>query len=120
MKCKTLACLSSLLLLACSHTDALIISGHSLNVIGEGFVETAEAMNKAALKGDISSDKYFKWAEFGTKFQATYPAAVHLWRMSVILSDKELQEKSAQLLMVLIPELLQFAQEIGVTIMVLK
>lgn len=119
MKCKMLVCLSSLLF-ACANQDALIISGNSLKMIGDGFVATSKAMDEAATEGKISAEQYFKWADFGTKFQNTYPAAVHLWKMSVMLNDKELQQKSAELLMVLIPELITFAQEIGVTIMVLK
>jgi hypothetical protein len=112
--------LSSLLFLGCANTTGYIITGRSLNTVGEAFVEVAEAYNKGALQGTISEAQYEKWAEFGAKFQATYPAAVQLWKVSVLANDLALRNDTDKVLASLITELISFATQVGVTVQVLK
>lgn len=106
--------------MGCANTTGFLITGRSLNTLGESFVEVAEAMDKGALQGAISAEQYEKWAEFGAKFQATYPAAVQLWRVSVIANDVALKNNVESTLALLIAELVQFATQVGVTVQVLK
>lgn len=108
------------LLSSCAHTSGLLITGHSLNMVGEQFVVVASYMDEAVKQDQVTHDQYQKWAEFGTKFQAAYPAAVHLYKVAVITNDKILEQKAIDALNALIPELLRFAAEVGVTIEALQ
>lgn len=105
---------------ACSHTQAFVISGESLNNVGEQFLAVADYMDTAAKEGKVSEEQYKKWTDFGTKFINIYPAAAHLWKMATLLDDPKLKDQAIGMLMTLIPELLNIAQDFGLTLDVFK
>lgn len=108
--------LSLLSLMACSHAQAFIVSGESLNTVGQEFLGMADYMDAAAKDGKVTKEQYDKWAAFGLKFVNAFPAAVHLWRLSVMLDDSEMRAKSVEVIMLLIPELMQIAEDVGVSL----
>lgn len=109
-----------LLTSSCTTTQALLITTNSLNMVGEQFLAVHAAMEIAADNGKITPEQYGKWVEFGTKFQAAYPAARQLWKIAVLTGDAILEKQATEMLSTLIPELLKFADEMGVLIMELK
>lgn len=76
---------------ACTHDQALIVTGESLDALGQQFAELGPAMNEARQAGTISADTYAGWRAFGRKFQATYPLACNLWRAADAAKDDRLQ-----------------------------
>lgn len=121
MRASLLSSVVALCLLAnCTHTQALVITGNTLQAAGEQFLVVAAVMEELATEGKLTEEQYARWAEFGTKFQRVYPAAVHLWKVAVLNRDAALERQAEAILMTLLPELLMFAQELGVTLEVLK
>lgn len=117
---RALVCSALLAVTACAHTGGFVVSGYSLNSVGDQFVVVAAYMNEAVKSGAVSHEQYNKFAEFGAKFQAAYPAAVHLWKIAVLANDKILEQRAIDAIMALVPELLSFAQEVGLTLEELK
>lgn len=110
-------CVAVLLLLcACSHQQAFIITGQSIDTLGEQFVVVAEYMNTAVESGTVSEAQYAKWAVFGKKFQAAFPAAVQLFKIALLTEDAAMREKSIDMIALMIPELLQFAKDAGLVL----
>lgn len=114
---RALLCSIALLAASCAHTkDALLISGATIQTAGEQFVAVAELMNDQLDNKKITTEKYMQWAEFASKFQAVYPAAVHIWKMARLANDKVMQDKAAELIVAMIPELVKFASEVGIVV----
>ena len=76
---------------SCTHDQALIVTGESLDALGQQFASTGAAMNEARAAGTISADTYAGWRTFGRKFQAAYPLACSLWRAADAAKDERLQ-----------------------------
>lgn len=93
----------------CSHADRLLVSGHSINAVGEQFLIVAEFMTDAVKSDNIAEEDFGKWVAFGKKFQATYPSAVHIWQVARLAQDEKLERQAMLLISELIPELLKFA-----------
>ncbi len=101
---------------ACKTVQPFVVSGQVLNTLGQEFVHVAAEFEAGFASGKISSDAYGKFREFGMKFQAAYPAAVHLWQLSVLTNDKVLESQSLAIIADLMGPLADFAQEVNRTI----
>lgn len=118
---RALICSIALLSASCATTKtALLISGSTIQTAGEAFVKVSGIMNDQLDKKSIPEDKYMQWAEFATKFQAVYPAAVHVWKMAKLANDSAMQAKAAEMIAILLPDLIKFASEVGVIVEELK
>ena len=83
-------CLVGLTVQACTHEKALVVSGETLVVLGEQFVATGAAMNKALDDKAITPEAYRTWATFAKKFKAAYPLARDLWKTAEETKDERL------------------------------
>lgn len=85
-------------LASCTHEQAIVVTGESLDALGRQFVATNDAMTKARLAGAVTADGYAQWRTFGRKFQAAYPLALDLWRAADASGDERLQAQAAAML----------------------
>lgn len=102
---------SLILLTSCKTLDPYIVSGESLSILADTFVDTAKVMDKGFEDGVIDVATYATWASFGVKFQMAYPLAIRLWKLAVDTQDKKLLDQSTRILTDLTLELATFSNK---------
>lgn len=99
-----------------SAKPALIVSGTTLHVAAETFVETASLMDKCLDSGVVSPEQYRTWAEFGKRYQVAYPLAVEAWRIAVRTEAEAEQRAASETIAALVGELARFYVEASLAI----
>ena len=111
---------AALMCTSCTHLDAAVVTGQTLNTAGDIFLATADEMLLLAEKGEVTAEQYDEWARFAKKFKAVYMTANELFQIAVITEDAVLEGKALEACATLIPELIKFAQRVGVRVEELK
>lgn len=112
-----LALILIVLVAACASSTGFIVSGETLDAAGKAFVATGQAYNRGLDAKTVTVEQYRAWANFGRKFQQSYPAAVSLWKSSVAVNDAALTKQSSQIITALVTELASFATVVGVQVL---
>lgn len=95
---RALALAIPLLLVSCKSIEPLVISGESMAILGDQFIETANLMDQALTDKQITVEQYQKWASFGTHFQEIYPLAIDIWHTARNVNDDVLQKQMGKLI----------------------
>ena len=96
---------------ACAMFDkSLVVTGESINTVGQQFVATGQAMNRALDAKQVTVEQYRSWAKFAHSFQATYPKLVEGWKVAVRSNDAVKQKEIGQAIVALSTELVQYIQ----------
>lgn len=112
MKKLSLSLVAAVALSSCAHRQALIVTGDTLESLGDQFLATAALFNAALEKEDITREQYDTFKEFALKFKVVYPAAVHLWELAVISNDALLQQRVLAMIGDLVEPLAKFSADI--------
>ena len=96
---------TSLVSHGCTASQALVVTGESLRVLGDEFVTCAASMDAALDAGRITPAQYRDWAHFGVKFKQTYPLGVQLWEAAHHTEDAALERQAAGVVSTLAVEL---------------
>lgn len=95
---------------SCAHVEPLLVSGETLEGLGNSYVATTEAMNVACgPDGGASAETCTRWASFAWKFHEAYPPAVQLWVVAAHSSDTALQRQADVVVRQLAGELAGYA-----------
>ncbi len=108
------AIVAAMVLANCAAHQPLIVSGESLAQLGNTFVATAAAMDKALDDKVVTQDQYDKWATFGKKFQMSFPLAVRLWRVAKDSQDATLEQQAVAMVASMAADLAEFSALVGV------
>ena len=103
-----------LIAVGCQSYTGYIVSGESLDATGRAFVQIGNAYNQQLDAKKITPDQYRAWAGFATKFKASYPPAVQLWKSAVVVNDAALTKKSSEIITALVGELAKFGAVVGI------
>jgi len=97
-------------LMACAAPKTTLITGETILVMGETFVDTADAYNTLHDQGIVSDEEYRDWAKFARQYQATYRPLVNLYKAYATgeSQDKTKEEQIATMLSTLNQELLVY------------
>lgn len=117
---KSTLLISILCLTACSHQQAFLITAQSLEAAGDQFMVVHDYMEESVKEGKINPADYTKWKTFGMKFALAFPRAVDLYKIAMLTDDLALKEQAMAIILDLMPTLLKFAGDLGVTIQELK
>jgi len=96
---------------ACATPKTTLITGETILVMGQTFVDTAYAYNQLHDQGIVSDEQYREgWAKFAKQFQATYRPLVNLYKAYATgeAQDKAKEEQIATMLSTLNQELLLY------------
>lgn len=111
----TLAVWASLVILAtgameCATAEqALMVSGPTIEALGDQFMALAPAM-RSAHEGHLIDDPTFNaWLAFGEKFKATYHLAVQLWVAASDSRDQAMAQRVGAIIATLAAEMSTFA-----------
>jgi hypothetical protein len=105
-----------LLVAACRSSAGYVVTGESLDALGQSFVKVGEAYNKGLDAKSVTSEQYRTWASFAKKFQTAYPPAVQMWKASVAVNDAALTKKSNEIVVALVGELVKLGAVVGVQV----
>jgi len=89
------------LLPACTSDKGFLISGESLNALGQTFVVTGQAMNQMLDAKQVTPEQYKAWATFALNFQSVYPSCVQTWKDAVLANDLAREQRVTQAIIVL-------------------
>jgi len=93
---------------ACATPKTTLITGETILVMGQTFVDTADAYNRLHDQGIVSDEEYRDWAKFAKQFQATYRPLVNLYKTYAMGEVKAKEEQIAMMLSSLNQELLLY------------
>ena len=97
------------MVLSCaSARPALIVTGQTLHVAADTFVETSALMDRGLDQGVVTVEQYRTWATFGKRYQVAYPLAVKAWSIAVQTESYAAQKSAADTISQLVSELAQF------------
>lgn len=97
---------------ACSVTQALLVTGESLAVVGNQFIGVAAAYKQGCdIIKSIPQSQCQKFREFGIYFQKVYPLTVQLWEAARLANDKVLEGKASEVVQSLSNSLSALAAE---------
>jgi len=105
------------LLLGCATQSGFVVTGESLDSIGNQFVAVGNAYNAALDTKKITPEQYREWATFAKQFKTAYPIAVEGWKSGVKVNDAALQKSSLALISGLVGELGKFAVTVGMQVL---
>lgn len=91
-----------------SAKPALVVSGTTLHVAADTFVETAALMDKALDTGAVTPAQYAAWSTFGRRYQVAYPLAVKAWEIAVQTDGSASTQTAAETISALVSELAAF------------
>jgi len=95
-------------LMACAMPRTTLITGETILVMGQTFVDTGNAYNQLHDQGIVSDEEYRDWAKFAKQFQATYRPLVNLYKTYAMGEVKAKEEQIAMMLSSLNQELLLY------------
>jgi len=95
---------------ACATPKTTLITGETILVMGQTFLDTANAYNQLHDQGIVSDEEYRDWAKFARQYQATYRPLVNLYKAYATgeAQDKTKEAQIATLLSTLNQELLLY------------
>ncbi len=99
---------------SCAGDKALLITGESLDAVGQQFIETGAAMNAALEAKVITPPTYARWAVFARKFKQSFPLARHLWEAAADARDEKLQAQATAVVAQMVLDLGGYAALVGV------
>lgn len=102
----------ALVLVKCTHTQAVVGSGEALDQLGDEFIAGAAALATAHEQGRVSDETYHRWQVFGEKFKATYHLAVQLWIAAADSRDADMTTQVGNIIAALGQEMAQFLTEV--------
>lgn len=93
MRRRRLSTISLIILLAlgvaaCT-TASLLVTGETLDALGQQFVETGKVFDALYEQRTITAKDYQAWADFAKSFKAYYPQAIGLWKAAKASKDQE-------------------------------
>lgn len=91
--------------ISCSHTQAYVASGESIDALGKTFLATGAALDAAYDKHLVTEQQYDRWRAFVKYFKPTYDMAADRW----LHADETASEHAAAVLAALYAELATFA-----------
>lgn len=83
MRSRALILVCLLLSTACASTtptQALLVSGDALDLVGTQFVQVGTLYNQLLDAKLVTPAQYQAWATFATRFKSAYPTAVTAWK----------------------------------------
>jgi len=83
-------------LVACATPKRTLITGETVLVMGQTFLDTANAYNQLHDQGIVSDEEYRDWAKFARQYMATYRPLVNLYKAYAI-GEAQDQAKEAQI-----------------------
>jgi hypothetical protein len=98
------------LALSCASTTPFVVTGESLDYVGNQFADTAKLMDAALEKGTVSVETYRGWATFVRKFQLLYPVSLQAWESSRRMNDVAKTQQTLAIITQLVQELSDFYQ----------
>lgn len=104
--------LSSLLVLSCKHSDPFIITGASIDLIGQQFIATNKLMSEALDSNLITQFKYDEWKKFALVFQKGYPVLVDMWDVAASAEDPNKREHISAVISDMLTQLNGFYNEV--------
>lgn len=75
------------LLSSCTVAKAVVITGESMDAAGQQFVIASNGFQRAQVSGGVSSEQFLKWAEFSSRFRATYNKSVDSLKAARAIGD---------------------------------
>lgn len=94
-----------LTLAACTHAQAWVATGESIDALGKTFLATGRALDAAYDAHQLSEAQYSKWRAFVKYFKPTYDVAADRW----LHADDTAGEHAGAVLAALSAELATFA-----------
>ena len=85
-----------LLLAACTLSKQFVLSGESLDALGQQFVQTGKLYDQLLENKSITVEDYRAWATFAKRFQAVYPPLVVAWRMAAASESPAAETKKIE------------------------
>jgi len=85
---------------ACATPRTTLITGETILVMGQTFVDTGEAYNTLHDQGIVSDEEYRDWAKFAKQFMATYRPLVNLYK-AYATGESQDKSKETQIAMML-------------------
>jgi len=107
---KALRLLPLLALVSCTHTQAWVATGESIDALGKTFLATAAALDRAYDAKLVTEAQYDRWRAFVKYFKPTYDLAADRW----LHGDDTAAEHAAAVLAALSAELATWAAKGGV------
>lgn len=99
---------------ACT-TTSLLVTGETLDALGQQFLETGKVFDALYEQRTITAKDYVAWAEFAKSFKAYYPQAVGLWKAAKASKDKEGLDQAESIIRHLRTQLLVFVTQAATT-----
>lgn len=103
------ALIATLTALACTHAQAWVASGESLDALGRTFLATGQALDAAYDAHLVTEAQYARWRAFVGYFKPTYDLAADRW----LHGDDSAAEHAAAVLAALSAELAGFTAMAG-------
>lgn len=75
------------LLSGCTATKAFVVTGESLEAVGQQFIIASDAMQKAQKEGRVSKEEFLQWAEFSARFDTFYSRGVDALKAARAIKD---------------------------------
>lgn len=97
---------------AATKADVVLVSGQTVDTLGDQFIITAQLMKAGHDAGTVDDDTYHSWQVFGEKFKATYHLAVQLWIAAADTRDAGMVAQVGSIIAQLGSELGQFTAKI--------
>lgn len=86
----------------------LLVTGETLDAVGQQFVRTGQLYNRLLDEKLISEEQYREWARFAKRFQVAYPVAVDLWKEARVSTSVEDERRALEVVLTLKNQLLTF------------
>lgn len=94
-----------LALVACTHQQAYVATGESIDALGKTFLVTGHALDDAYTAHQVTEAQYDKWRAFVKYFKPTYDVAADRF----LHADDTAAEHAAAIIAALSAELAEFA-----------
>lgn len=97
---------------AMDFTKSLFVTGVSLEVLGDQFVQTSQQVTVGCASESIPGDLCRKYRVFGENFKRVYPPLVGMWKAAATAGDKATQGKAEDVARSLAVDLATISAEI--------
>lgn len=102
---RALPVVALLALASCTHAQAWVATGESIDALGRTFLTTGQALDAEYTAGRVTEAQYERWRAFVKYFKPTYDVAADRW----LHADDSAAEHAGAVLAALSAELGQFA-----------
>lgn len=72
---------------ACTASQVFIVTGRSIDQVGQQYIETESSMRRELADGKVSDAEFLEWEEFSNRFETFYETTADAWRLAQETQD---------------------------------